>query len=232
MKKRIWIAAVAAASLITLNGCLAETYPLTEEEQNIIAEYAAGVLLRSDATYTQALLTPTPLPNPSPKLTKAPTPTPAEKNDGKGSASKGDSEVKENSSLNDVSGLEGLLVEYDSYEVVDQIKETGGYVVPFESGKKLVKLKFTLTNTAGIDQVFDFSKQNINYQLDCKENSFITPMITALSGDMLYMKATLAPGESCDGYVIFRIPEKAESKINNVIISRDSYTSIVSLKEK
>lgn len=35
-----------------------------------------------------------------------------------------------------------------------------------------------------------------------------------------------------DGYVIFRIPEKAESKINNVIISRDSYTSIVSLKEK
>ncbi len=234
MKKRIWIAAAAAASLITLNGCLAETYPLTEEEQNIIAEYAAGVLLRSDAAYTQALLTPTPtpLPSPSPELTKAPTPTLAEKDDGKGNGSKEDSEVKENSSLNDVYGLEGLLVEYDSYEVADQIKETGGYVVPFESGKKLVKLKFTLTNTAGIDQVFDFSKQNINYQLDCKEKSFIAPMITALSGDMLYMKATLAPGESCDGYVIFRIPEKAKSKINNVIISRDSYTSIVSLKEK
>ena len=232
MRKRVWIAAVAAASLITLNGCLADTYPLTKEEQDIIAEYAAGVLLRSDASYTQALISPTPIPSPEPTPSPTPGPTDAPENKGDGNKGKGDiSQVEENSSLSDVYGLEGLLVEYNSYEIADQIKETGGYLVPSESGKKLVKLKFTLTNTAGIEQIFDFSKQSINYQLDCKEKKFISPIITALTGDMLYMETTLAPGESCEGYVIFRIPEKAESEISNVIISRDSHTSIVSLKK-
>ncbi|MDE7325137.1 MAG: hypothetical protein K2N63_02490 [Lachnospiraceae bacterium] len=232
MRKKIWIAAAAAASLVILNGCLAETYPLTEEEKNIIAEYAAGVLLRNDAGYTQALVSPTPIPSPTPAPSPTPEPTTAAGNKGNGGLGGGDiAEVKENASLEDVYGLEGLLVTYDDFEVVNQIEETNGYVVPYEQGKKVVKLNFTLKNTAGIEQVFDFSKQSINYQLDCKERNFIPPMITALAGDMLYMETTLAPGESCGGFVLFRIPEKAEDNITNVIISRDTYTSIIALKK-
>ena len=56
-------------------------------------------------------------------------------------------------------------------------------------------------------------------------------MITAMAGDMLYMETTLSAGESCEGFVLFRIPEKAEENLRNVIVSRDSYTSIVALKK-
>ncbi len=139
--------------------------------------------------------------------------------------------MEENATLEDVYGLAGLSVTYDSFEVLDKVEETGGYVVPYEKGKKVVKINFTLKNTAGIEQTFDFSKQSINYQLDCKEKNFIPPMITALAGDMLYMETTLSAGESCEGFVLFRIPEKAEENLRNVIVSRDSYTSIVALKK-
>ena len=233
MRKRVWMAAaVAAASLVILNGCLADTYPLTEEEQNIIAEYAAGVLLRSDSSYTQALISPTPTPSPTPAPSPTPEPTTAPGDKGNSGSGKGDKDkVEENATLEDVYGLAGLSVTYDGFEVLDKVEETGGYVVPYEKGKKVVKINFTLKNTAGIEQTFDFSKHSINYQLDCKEKNFIPPMITALAGDMLYMETTLSAGESCEGFVLFRIPEKAEENLRNVIISRDSYTSIVALKK-
>ena len=44
--KRRMILAALLLSVLLIQGCLLETHPLTEEEQNIIAEYAADVLLR------------------------------------------------------------------------------------------------------------------------------------------------------------------------------------------
>ena len=96
MRKRVWMAAaVAAASLVILNGCLADTYPLTEEEQNIIAEYAAGVLLRSDSSYTQALISPTPTPSPTPAPSPTPEPTTAPGDKGNSGSGKGDKDKVE-----------------------------------------------------------------------------------------------------------------------------------------
>lgn len=231
MRKKIMLA-VAATSLVMLTGCLAGTYPLTEEEQDIIAEYAVAVLLRNDENYTQALVTPTPTPEvlPSPTPTLAPKPTAAE--DGKGGGQKGPgTEVTENASLNEVYGLEGLSVAFDGYELVDTIKENSGYIVRAENGKKLLQVRFTLTNTAGIAQEFDFSGQNISYQLEGDGNKFIPAKITGIEGDMLFMEAELTAGASCGGCVIFEVPEKWEPEGKRLVVSRDdAYTSVTTLK--
>lgn len=230
MRKKILLAA-AAASLVMLTGCLAETYPLTEEEQDIIAEYAAGVLLRNEQSYTQALVSPVPTPTPEPTPTSAPKPT-AQGGKNEGShGGKGDStEVVENASLGEVFGLEGLSVEYDGYELLGMIEENGGYVVRPGAGNMLMKVGFTLTNTAGIEQVFDFSGQDIAYQLDCGGKKRIPPKITAIDGDMLFMKVTLAAGESVKGCIIFELQEKEKPVEGRVIVSRGDYTAVVALE--
>ena len=55
MKRRMILAALLLSVLLT-EGCLLEIHPLTEEEQNIIAEYAADVLLRHDENHVGAAL--------------------------------------------------------------------------------------------------------------------------------------------------------------------------------
>lgn len=234
MRKKVLLAA-AAVSLVLLTGCMGETYPLTEEEQDMIAEYAAGVLLRNDESYTQALVTPTPTPSPEPTLTPTPEPTVMGGTDETGGSHKGNGNgntVTENAALDEVYGLEGLLVEYDGYEVLDSVMEENGtdtYVVPAEDGKMLLKVNFILTNTAGIEQSFDFGVQDIRYQLDCNERRFLQPKITGLSQDMLFRKITLSAGESSKGCVIFDISLKADAKDCNVIVSRGDRTSILAL---
>ncbi len=233
MKKRMMLATAAtAASLVMLTGCLAETYPLTEGEQDIIAEYAVMVLLRNDENYTQALVTPTPAPEAVPSPTLNPKPTVAE--DGKGDGHKGTNtgtEVKENVSLSEVYGLEGLSVAYDGYELVDTIKENDGYIVRAEKGKKLLRVNFTLTNTAGIAQEFDFSGQKISYQLDGGGNKSISAKVTGTEGDMLFMEVKLAAGESRGGCVVFEVSGKLEPQGMRVVVSRDgTYTSVTTLE--
>lgn len=234
VRKRLLLATAAAASLVMLTGCLADTYPLTEGEQDIIAEYAAGVLLRSDENYTQALNSPipTPSPEPTPTLTPAPQPTEGGGKDKDDHGGKGDNtEVVENASLNEVFGLEGLTVEYEGYELYGVLEENGGYVVKPGKGNMLMRVAFTLTNTAGIEQEFAFAEQGINYRLDCGEKNVLSPKITGMEGDMLFMKVTLAAGESCDAYVIFELKERAKPVEGKVIVSRDGeYTSIVVLE--
>lgn len=230
MRKKIMLA-VAAASLVTLTGCLAGTYPLTDEEQDIIAEYAVTVLLRNDENYTQALITPTPTPEvlPSPTPTFSPKPTGTE--DGKGGGSKKPgTEVTENASLSEVYGLEGLSVAYDGYQIVDTLKENSGYIVRAQKGKKLLQVDFTLTNTAGITQEFDFFGQDISYLLDDGGNKSIPAKITGMGIDMLSMETELAAGASCAGCVVFEVPEKWEPDGKRVIVSRDTYTSVTKLK--
>ena len=54
------ILAALLLSVLLTEGCLLEIHPPTEEEQNIIAEYAADVLLRHDENHVgAALLSPT-----------------------------------------------------------------------------------------------------------------------------------------------------------------------------
>ncbi|MDE7212631.1 MAG: hypothetical protein K2O03_14465 [Lachnospiraceae bacterium] len=232
MRKKIMLAAAAAASAVMLTGCLAKTYPLTEEEQNIIAEYAAGVLLRNDENYTQKLVSPTPTPSPEP----TPGPTSAPVTDGKGEnhnqTGKTDNVVLEsNATLSEVYGLEGLSVEYDGYESSSVLEENSGYIVRAGQGKMLMKVRFVLTNTAGIEQVFDFTGQDIRYRLEFGGKSDIQAKITGFEEDMLYRNVTLAAGESCEGCVVFEVQEMEEPIEGRVVVSRgDAYTAIVTLE--
>lgn len=236
MKKRIlW--GIAAAGMLLLTGCVAETYALTEEEQDIIAEYAATVLLRNDENYyTEALLSPTPTPTPLPTSTPTPTPVPTAAPTPTGgstgaSGNRGEAEIQANADLNQVFGLAGLRVEYIDYQLMDVylLENNSSVMLRASEGKQLLVVNMRVKNTAGILQEFDFGGQSISYQLDCNEKNFVRPELTVLEEDMLYMTIQLMPGEEKDCLLVFQVGQDSDLSDANLIVSRGDYTAIVSL---
>lgn len=231
MKKKV-LFAVTALSMLLLPGCLADTYDLTNKEQDIIAEYTAAVLLRNEKTYTQALITPTP--TPTPQVTPSPVPTKAADSEpgskrpsGSGNASETIDTIS--ASLSEVFGLAGLEVEYSGYSVMDSFSDGSGsaYIVRPKDGNQLVKVDLKLVNTAGIVQEIDFGSLNMNYRLECKESKSVGPQITA--ADLLHLKAEIPANDSMDVYLIFEIGKDVASDGSKLTITRDKLTSVISL---
>ncbi len=234
MKKKAILAAAVASALLA-EGCLLETHSLTEEEQNIIAEYAACVLLRNDENYTEALLSPTPTPTPLPTPTPEPTPTPTPGPSGSGGKEPGNQgggkepEKREETDLNGIFGLEGLTVQYDGYEEAGHFEERElSYIVRAKEGNQLVKVYLVLSNTAGIDQSFDFFSMEIEYQLLCGDKR-IKPEITLLSGD-LNLPVDLPAGERMWGCLVFETGKDADLSNGTLVIQRDNFECRVPLK--
>ncbi|MDE7297309.1 MAG: hypothetical protein K2N94_00585 [Lachnospiraceae bacterium] len=235
MKKKAILAAMMASALLA-EGCLLDTYSLTEEEQDIIAEYAAAVLLRHDEDYTEALLSPTPVPSPTPAPSPTPdplsTPTPGASGSGaSGNHGAGkEPEDRVQTDLNGVFGLEGLTVQYDGYDTAGRFEEKEySYVVKAGEGKQLVKVYLVLTNTAGIDQSFDFSTMNMKYELSYGKNKRIQPKITLLSGDM-NLPVELAAGGRTTGCIVFETSADADLSSGALVIRRDNYECSLPLK--
>lgn len=227
MKKKA-LFAITALAMLLLPGCLADTYDLTEGEQDIIAEFAAGVLLRNDENYVEALITPTPVPTSVPTLSPTPTADPNEGHGNAGGTGNGkNDEIKSNASLSEVFGLAGLKVEYEGYVVLNSITANENYVIKPDTGKLLVEVDFILTNTAGIDQKINFGNLEMNYQLDCNEKKFVQPKITPF--DLLYLEEEIPAGGSVECYLFFEIGEDADMEDSNLIVSRGDYTSIIPL---
>lgn len=244
MKKKIkWIPFLLSAMFI-LQGCLLDTYPLTDDERNKIAEYAACVLLRNDKYFNYtSIITPTPMPTPTdmPMPTAEPdaSPTPTVKVDepqgGTGVQTESDNKnenIKKNVSLTEVFGLAELEFEYSDYQICDQYKgleSIGDYVVMAGQGKQLVVVEFTVKNTAGIAQEVNFATLGVNYQLDAGETAFAQPQITLFTEDMQYMNESISAGDIKKGIIVFQIKKDADLSGANIIVSREDVSSILKL---
>ncbi len=234
MKRRMILAALLLSVLLT-EGCLLEIHPLTEEEQNIIAEYAADVLLRHDENHVGAALlsptpTPTPEPTPEPEVVPSLSPTP----DPSGNKGNGQGGKEEDNTittdLNGVFGLEGLEVYYDGYMETTQInsKELSFALVP-SKGKKYVCVNFVVSNTASIRQEFDFSSMDISYQLEGASKKAMLPKLTALLEDMQFLKVDLPPERSVTGMLVFEVDQDIDPDNCSLIVRRGDYKTVFEL---
>lgn len=228
---------IAALSMLLLPGCLASTYALTDEEMDIIAEYAAGVLLRNDEYYEEALVTPTPSPSPEPALSPTPnpsaTPTPTKKPNQDDATGNQKPPAQEelpvaNANLTEVYGLAGLEVKYKSASIIDSHSE-GSYRITPTSGKQLVRVYFTVSNVSGITQTINFGSLDIDYRLSCGEKNFVPPTISVI--DLLYLELELPAGESRDCVLFFNIDKSSTLENADLVVSRGEEVSIISLNK-
>lgn len=227
LKKRILLC-LAVVSMFGLTGC-ASSIRLTEKENNIVAEYLAGVLLSQQRSYDQALIEPTPTPIP----TVTPTPSSPEKpstvsNNGNTSGKTG-SNVQANADFTEVIGIKNLTIEYTGYDMVNSFSDEY-FSLDAAKDKQLMVIKFNVKNTSKNATKLQLTNADIQYQLDINMGTMLKPQLTFILNDLRYIDLEIEGKKTKEAIVIFEVPKKQEMKTANLIISKDEKTAIIKLK--
>ena len=238
MRQIRFLCTVLAVSVLSLTGC-ADIKNLSEEQENEIAEYAAGVLLQNSDKYPYRLITkkekevtetPTPMP-----ATPTPTPTsaaaqasdaPQESQPEQTAAAPEDS--KKEVSLDDLYHLKGVSVLYTSYRLADKY---GSSQIRAEQGKKLLVAEFSLKNNSGAKKkVKLIDRRKITYQLNVDGTTY-SPQISLLENQLDYLEAVIAKGKSQKAVLVFQVDKNA-TNASSIDLSIEEGNNKTSVKMK
>lgn len=224
-------ALVSVCCLLLLGGCY-EPLDITDAELDMVAEYAAGVLVEHGTNTTEKLLdreeqeiakqlsaTPTPRPTLAPaKPTKGAenqagsvdTNTPTKK------PTLAPTEVPENTELTmqDLTNLldkDEFFFRYTGYQTTSLYQGTGDLFAAANEGKKLVVLEFEVTNQSDSAVTLEMNKgasKDFVYTLRMGATS-VKPSLTLLLEDLYTSyKMEYAAGETKKGVMVFECDEK------------------------
>lgn len=231
MKKRALILTSTLLAIISLNGCT-KSVSLTEKESDMVAEYIAGVVLGNEIGYKEALVTPTLVPTltPIPTDSKVPTTVPKEEQNGTTNNSQNSNgNYQANADFTEVIGIDGLKVEYEKYEIRDNIMDSKNTNLEGE-GQDLLVISFKLTNETNKEISVKLQNSKIQYQLDINTKNMYKPLFTILDNDLCLLNTTIEAKGNATAIVVFRIKKDLNIENANLIISKDTKTAIIKLK--
>lgn len=236
MRQICFLCAVLAVSVLSLTGC-ADIKNLSEEQENEIAEYAAGVLLQNSDKYPYRLIakeekevteTPTPMPaTPTPTSAAAQaSDAPQESQPEQTKATPEDS--KKEVSLDDLYHLKGVSILYTSYRLADKY---GSSQIRAEQGKKLLVAEFSLKNNSGAKKkVKLIDRRKITYQLNVDGTTY-SPQISLLENQLDYLETVIAKGKSQKAVLVFQVDKNA-TNASTIDLSIEEGNSKASVKMK
>lgn len=223
-KKKCGALIVIMSASLLLTGCGNQIPDMTEEQQQEISEYAAVILLLADAHSRGRLIeVPEELlisdntqvsPEQSPAGMDPVEDTPTIEV-GEETASSGAQKVEE------VLGLpEGVTLTYQSYSVTDSYPEEADdsnyFALDATEGKRLLVLKFQLTNQTAETQAIDLLSANILYRITVNGNYSRTALTTMLLNDLSTYSGTLDAGAQSEVVLLLEIEQTAEDQILSV----------------
>lgn len=233
MKKRNFILAVLMCFLGTsITGCSEqELITLTEGEQQIVAEYAASVLMQYNAGSNMRVLT-------GKKLAQAEAKDQARKEqearrqqaimdyqsangtkkmttvgpDGAvTTTTPGENSVAVIEDLGSFFAVDGFSITYQNYEVVDTYadshEENMMMAMDATTGNKLLVVHFAVTNNNGEAALLDVLSLEGKFRLKADGETFQS-QYTLLLSDLSMYKGEIAGGATVDTVLVFEIPEE------------------------
>ena len=220
VKKYIGCAALTMLTMSLLTGC-GSGIELSDEENNMVAEYMATALLKYDARYEKKLIYMEEVVEEENKFVPVDVVEETKKDDSKESLSSSEIETsdKENSvpeekveepkkntiSLAEIFDSSSYKVEYIGVKECTTYKEEGNdyFVVEARSGSKLVVAQFKITNTTSKNITVDLADKGIVYSLGGKK-----ALLTI--GDLQYYNEEIYANGSKVGVVLFEVDKNAD----------------------
>lgn len=240
MKKRIIIAGLSVM-LCVLCGCL-EATPLTDEEMDVVAEYAASLLLKYDTNYETPLyyaeerlemLTPTPTPTPSPMPTETPVPTPV----GEGTSQGGSvteteptatptpipafNEAATTVQITELFGEEDIVVSCEGYQLMKSVQSTDYFSLMAKEGRQYAVVGFLLENTSETDKVFNASAKGMEYSIDVNTGTVSRVSLSMLENDLQYMEIAVPAKGTAKAVLVFEIEDAAIETMHLIIKDKE-----------
>lgn len=233
MKRKIATLLCLCASL-ALTGCSLVDYPeLTEEETNLVTEYAAGLVLKYDTSISSgSLLKDSDLEKEEAKEAERRAKEEAYKaaaekylaNSSK-AKSESDSSSSEQAAVAETApevsnpssfyGMDEFQVSYTGYSLTESYPEDGRddffMALDATDGNQLCVVKFNVVNTSAEEADFDMFSKNGSFYIVIDGNNKVYSQPTLLLDDMSTYKGKLAPGEYNEMVLIFEVPDGTTS---------------------
>ena len=228
---------VIAAMLMT--GCgLIEPTGLNEEDEELVAEYAAGVIMRYSADKKGGLgdlrPTPTPIPWVDP-ADVAPTEAPEEEKTGNENEEEIPmEEVEERDDLAQPAvssgfdghnlastiGIDGFDITYEGFETADVYPDSTGNDLSFSMqstpGHKLLVVHLNVINNDSQDKLCDVLSCNVKFRVLINETTRVNEQMTILLNDLKSYNETVPANGSADTVLVFEIEDNMVQNINNL----------------
>lgn len=229
--KNIVCGALLCTMMLSMTACGNEIPDLTEEESQRVGEYAAVTLLKYDANNRSRLVDPEMV---IAKLEKEAAREAAkaaqEEEKAEETGSTGTTEVTMPTAQEDITasmeeffGLpEGVSITYEDCMVTDSYPEDGAtdeyFALDASTGKKLLVLRFCLTNGTEQEEKMDLLNTNSRYIITVNDSIRANALTTMLPNDMSTYEETLEPGQSQELVLLLEVNEDVAGAVQTIAL--------------
>ena len=218
-------------------GC-GKQYSLKEEHNDLLAEYAANVILQNNPGYEDKLVELTEEGVTTQEVETSTTEIASESTTQNIEIASFDTQeqatTEQPNYVTDLSNLysaQKLTVLYKGYKVVSQYSDNNqsSSAVEAQKGNKLLICRFKVKNNATAKNYVDLLDSTFSYQLHIGDGS-IEPMLTLLEDDLALYQGTFSKGESKELSLLFEVPNDVLDNIDYLLdVSNQGQTVTVAV---
>lgn len=230
-QKRIYVSTIliGAMCMLSLTGC--ESVKYTEEQEDIIANYAANLLLRHDEKYKYNYIYELDYVEEEMTSDKAgfEHETEPDTNSGNLTQEGSNNVIADSSSVTKAFHMpEGISVEYLDYDITDRYPADNSdnelFVMKSVDNRKLLVIKFRVTNNTSQDIPVNMMSNNSKYKGIVNDVKKYNAQLTLLLDALNTYEGTMAAGSSKDFVLIYQtqIESKDDVKSLSVAVSDSS----------
>lgn len=246
------ILGLLAMSAMLLTGCVDVMPELTTEQSDMIAEYAAGLLLKYSPNYDYKIVSEEEVaaaktaelePFEQDTLTEDETDTISENLVELEKIAESENEVKTNETdavlaadeidLAAELGMDDIVLRYQSFELCDSYPQnSSGFSVDAAQGKKLLVVHFDLEGLEQEDVDCNLFDSNLMLRMIINDTNSIAALSTMLTNELATYIDTIPAGEIVDVVAVAEVADMTEDDVTDLTlrISSNEGNCIVKLK--
>lgn len=237
MFKKWLVFSMLGISAFVLAGCTS-VQKLTDEETQLIAEYAGDLLLKYDLNYVDRIEEGNKdIEDMSEEVTEELTTedlaeqevteeiTTETSKDISGKIEQDTSEDSETAvgtehDIAKIIGIDGVSITYKDYIITEQYpeesEENDFIQLDASEGYQLLIVRFDVKNTTeGIANV-SLMNQNVDYHIVCNGSKAANPMLTILMNDLGTLETSVNSGETQEAVLVFQISDDMKSQLESI----------------
>lgn len=218
-KAKYVISAMLAGILISMTGCSEMKY--TEEQQDMIADYAAAVVLKHDVNYKHNYLETTEQVIETEPVTFGEDTTIAPGDSENPSPNGGNSEIAIATAeqLSQALGINGLSAEYIDYYVTSAYpQESELFVLKAVENSKLLIVKFKLSNPTSQDIAINMMAGGKRYKGIINDKVKVNAQLSLLLDALNTFDKTIAAGNSEELVLAYQVQMETKEDIKSLVI--------------
>lgn len=222
------LSAMFLSAALLLTGCGESDVEVTSEQNDLIAEYVAGVLMKHSYEnkwkYVKLDANITNYQRPSQAYTQAAPKPSSQAQQGGTQPKSADAGTTSSGTLSDLASaleLSGVTITYAGNTVCQNYPEGSDVLsVMATSGRDILAVEFDLKNTTENDVICNTAPLGVVMRITVNNTTTVTEYATMLNNDLNTLSGvSIAPGQSYRAVVLFMVPKGSADNISSLVIT-------------